>query len=70
MVTTLCMSLVIMAFFGLVLHLVRGEEKRTSDRRQHGLPVPGDRRRRERRKKGLHAYLVWALGTLGSKLTK
>lgn len=65
--TTLFMSAVIMAFLGLVIHLIHKEEKRIADRRQQNQPYPRERRKQERRKKSLLAYLSWVMGSLGFK---
>jgi hypothetical protein len=61
--------LVVLAFFGCLLYCIRKEEKRKADRRQLDLPPPVERRRQERRSKGLGVALAWAGRALRSALT-
>ncbi len=56
-----CIILVVIAFFGLVIHSILKDEKRISDRRRQDLSYPTERRHQERRKKNLASYLAWAL---------
>jgi hypothetical protein len=61
MLDTIYMSLVIIAFFALVIHAIHKEEQRKADRRRQNRPVPVERRHKDRRKKSMRAYLLWAV---------
>lgn len=65
-----CIILVVLAFFGLVIHSILGEEKRKSDRRRQDLSCPTERRHEDRRQKSLASFLAWALRSRWSKFIK
>ena len=68
--TTAIVVLVVLAFFALALYAVRVEENRRLDRRREDLPVAVERRKQNRRRKSLIAYVLWVLRSLKSKLTR
>jgi hypothetical protein len=58
---TIFLILVVILFFGLVLHAIGQDERRKADRRQTDLPVPVERRKGNRRGNNVFAYLAWGL---------
>jgi len=67
---TLYLILVVIAFFGLVLHAIHREERRKDDRRKQDLPVAVERRKGDRRGNSVLAYLAWGLRTWRGRLTR
>ncbi len=61
---------VVVLFFGCLLYCIRKEEQRKVDRRQRDLPHPVERRRQERRRRGLGAALAWVVQVLRSAFTR
>jgi hypothetical protein len=53
--------LLVLVFFGLLLHAVHREDKRRCERRQQDLPHSRERRQGERRSRRFAASLAWAL---------
>lgn len=70
MLDTLYMSLVIIAFFALVIHAIHQEEQRKAERRRLDLPHPVERRHKDRRQKSMRAYLFWAVKAQKSRFSK
>jgi len=67
---TIYLILVVIAFFGLVLHAINQEERRKTDRRQEDHPVAVERRIGDRRGNSALAYLAWGLRTRWRRLTR
>jgi len=67
---TIYLILVVIAFFGLVLHAINQEERRKADRRQEDHPVAVERRTGDRRGNSVLAYLGWGLRTRWRRLTR
>lgn len=65
-----CIILVVLAFFGLMVHAIHSDEKRKADRRRQCLPFPVERRIAERRSRSLTSHLAWAIRSQWSKLTR
>jgi len=65
-----CIILVVIVFFGLVIHSILKDEKRKSARRQQQLANPIERRLEDRRRKSIVSYLAWAIRSRWSKFTK
>ena len=70
MLDTIYMSLVIIAFFALVVHAIHKEEQRKADRRQQNRPHPVERRHRDRRQKSMRAYLFWSVKAQKARFAK
>ncbi|WP_306602111.1 hypothetical protein [Geothrix sp. 21YS21S-2] len=70
MLDTLYFILVVIVFFGLVLHAIHQEERRKTDRRQEDRPVAVERRIGDRRGNSALAYLAWGLRTRWRRLTR
>ena len=70
MLDTIYMSLVIIAFFALVIHAIHREEQRKADRRRQDLPHPVERRHRDRRRKSMRAHLLWAVKAQKARFSK
>ena len=67
---TLYMAIVIVAFFALTLFAIHQDENRKAERRQKTLPVPVERRKRDRRSHSIHSYFAWVIRSKFSRIPK
>ena len=62
--------LVVVMVFACLLYCIHKEEQRKTERRQADLPHPLERRRQERRRRGLGAALAWVGRVLRASVTR